>query len=476
MRRRGESDPDTGLGHFLVMHSTRALNAGYRIFSGSFRHPRAILVFMTLLLLFAVGMMWSMSTNPAAAVALDLMLRVSIIVTVTYALLCYIFGFKGKKKSNVDQTVRVGIWWAMFSVMVAGAVALVAFVPTTASVELFRLMFTDGYSTQWTDAEIRLSTSFMPIWAQTLFEAARRLAAPYCLIEFFFGPAIVHRRRQIGFALLFIVSLFVFSTLDRAVPVFYFAMIMAGILLTYGLSALKNKYLYLNLIGIVFVIVTFKNIQYGEFHELRFTRNFEIAGRLESKPVTAGKPAATAQESAIVVEPDKPAASAPSQPSYIGYAVSSLIDRILLSPVAMTLYAVESYGPGEYKHWSATRIFSLLGYGRFVGSLETGKKKYHDAFPVTFIGDLWRNGGHLYVPFYAALIALTLFLLDRFVFASQAPLSLQVISLFGVLFLFYGNAFNATSWLMICGSLALIYCMDLLSRWLRASGHTPHKS
>ncbi len=87
--------------------------------------------------------------------------------------------------------------------------------------------------------------------------------------------------------------------------------------------------------------------------------------------------------------------------------------------------------------------------------LEKGTQKYHDAFPVTFVGDLWRNGGFRYFPVYAVLLGAVLFFLDRRTLATSTPVSLRVLALFGVLYLFYGNAFNPTSWLMIGGAIAL---------------------
>jgi hypothetical protein len=47
------------------------------------------------------------------------------------------------------------------------------------------------------------------------------------------------------------------------------------------------------------------------------------------------------------------------------------------------------------------------------------------------------------------------FLLDSIVFARKDMLALQVLAFFGIAFLFYGNAFNVTSWAMIFSSIFL---------------------
>jgi hypothetical protein len=481
---------------------------------------RAIWVFSAVMALFAVGLWFAAKNNPAAQPALTITLSTLVIVIAGYAALTAYFPATLSPMRLGDAplgSARYLVWWIMFGVMVLGVAALFWYAPSTAAMELVRHILNPSYISKLTDIEIRLATSLMPGWAEALLEVARRFAAPYCILEFFLTPTIGNHRKLIGVALIICVSLFVFSTLDRAIPAFYFAMLISGLLIARGTAAFRSPYLYLNIFGIIAVVVLFKNIQYGEIRSIQYTQNSDITRSFEHRPSVShtqvGTPTVppTVGGDKIVVLPSSPPqtspapstheaegttnsaskggasaetkpGSGPSKPdkaagypsgagknqepgwiAYAGYAASSVLERVLLSPVAMTLYAVESYGENDFKHWSATRLFSFVGVGRYVSPFETGSKKYHDAFPVTFIGDLWRNGGLRYVLPYAVFLAGVLFLIDRRLSDTAAPISLKVLSLFGVLYLFYGNAFNATSWLMVLGSLATYYALIVLA-------------
>ena len=418
--------------------------------------PRTITVFFALMFLFIVGLSLATFGNRFASPALLASVEVLAIVLLIYGLLTFFFPTKSHRLGDADLHWSRYAFWSFFGIMVGGVAVLLIFAPTTASQELLKRFFITGYTSGFSDSEVRLSTSFMPVWAQIVFEVARRFAAPYCLLTFFFTPVIAQNRKRVGTALLFLLAVFVLSTLDRAIPVFYFAMAITGLFLIYGLVALKNKYVYLNALAIIAVVVLFKNIQYGEIRGLQFSPNSDIVRSLtqeseQDKPAADQEQAAPRSKPALVAT--KPAG--PGSFDYICYVTSSMIERILLSPMAMTLYAVRSYDESNFQHWSTTRLLSFIGLARFIDPFEKGTQKYHDAFPVTFIGDLWRNGGFQYIPYYAVFLALVLFLVDRRIMTASGMLQLQVLSLFGVLYLFYGNAFNATSWLMISGSLIL---------------------
>ena len=128
---------------------------------------------------------------------------------------------------------------------------------------------------------------------------------------------------------------------------------------------------------------------------------------------------------------------------------------MILSPVTMAVYAAQNYDEANYLHWRATRLFSVFGFGRYVDPLEQGKQTHHDAFPLSFVGDLWRNGGPAYFIPFAVLIGIVLLLINRIVFARADQLAPQVLAFFGLAFFFYGNAFNVTSWAMIVSALGL---------------------
>jgi hypothetical protein len=121
----------------------------------------------------------------------------------------------------------------------------------------------------------------------------------------------------------------------------------------------------------------------------------------------------------------------------------------------MVVYAAQNYNETTYLHWRATRLFSIFGFGRYVDPLEQGKLAHHDAFPLSFVGDLWRNGGPAYFIPFAVLLGIVLLLINRLVFARADQLAPQVLAFFGPAFFFYGNAFNVTSWTMIVSALGI---------------------
>lgn len=360
--------------------------------------------------------------------------------------------------AEVAVSTRRAVLWIQFGIMVAAFVATLAFVPTTASLELIKRLFVYQYAPSYDPLQIRLSTAYMPIWSQGLLEFARRIAAPYCMIELLFGGMRRHMHFLFAMVTFLLLTFFVLATLERAIGVLYFAACIAAIATTKGLRAtFTDKYTYVCLAGIICVVVIFKQIQYGDFTPISLTKNPEI-----SRELSAGIPPRVHNSEKVPNGPEI-APNNSKATRYLYYFADSVAERIFLSPVAMIIYASQNYDPSNYRHWTATRIFSFLGYGEYLPPLETaanGKapKEHNDAFPLTFIGDLWRNGGPIYFPYYAALLGLVFFLLDRYVFASSSLAALKVCGTFSILFLFYGNAFNATTLMSIvtCLTLAII--------------------
>jgi hypothetical protein len=129
----------------------------------------------------------------------------------------------------------------------------------------------------------------------------------------------------------------------------------------------------------------------------------------------------------------------------------------------MINYAMESYNDTNFLHWNSTRFLSLFGISKNISSLEIGYKKYNDSFPVTFIGDLWRNGGYKYVYAYGTMLGLSYALVDYFLFTLASALSLRIISLLGSTILFYGNALSSSMITMVFGSLFLSIFIYILN-------------
>lgn len=387
----------------------------------------------------------ALASSQGAAQATGPAISAAILLLVVYLVYCGLSLLIRKTPHSRSFPVRLrqAVWLAMFALMFASMIAVVFHISTTASFELFKRITNPYYRPALDDLEIRLSTAYMPIWVQALFELARRIAALYCLVEFFFSDIFTRRRMPLGLLLIAMLTFFVFSTLDRVIPVLYFSAAIMALFVTRKRAVPRSVFLYMNIAGIVLSIVLFKQVQYGDFKPFDFAMNSEISH------------AFTASQAPSPKSPEPAQAHRPKWALYVQYAASTVVERLVLSPVAMILYVAETYDDANYLHWRATRIFSILGFGRYVDPLEQGVNKHHDAFPVTYIGDLWRNGGPSYFPMYAIFMGLVLFAMDRFIFARRGVLAWQLIGLFGIAFLFFGNAFNVTSWTMIGASLAV---------------------
>lgn len=147
--------------------------------------PRSIGVLLGLMILFIIGLwMWSYS-NDAALPILRISLQLLVIVVLVYFTFGRVFRASSEKNGAAleDQTWRRRFFWIAMGGMVLGALVLVVFVPTTASLELLKRFFSSANEPQFNDMDIRLSTSFMPAWAQIIFAGVRCFAAPYCLLD-----------------------------------------------------------------------------------------------------------------------------------------------------------------------------------------------------------------------------------------------------------------------------------------------------
>lgn len=227
----------------------------------------------------------------------------------------------------------------------------------------------------------------------------------------------------------------VLCTLERSVPVMYVVIFYMAYFFKH-----RNKYIifdkqfYVALLAIMLITSSFKMIQYGKIRLPSDMKTDYMAQIMHSKEGTGSAPGAAPQG------------------SFVSFAVSSTIGRVALSPVIMILYAYDNYNETNFLHWSSTRLFSFLGLARYVHPLEKPTLKYHDAFPVTMIGDIWRNGGYLYFPVFGVFLAGLLFVLDRLLFSGARAPVWQSLSLLRRGLLFYGNAFNCSSVLLIAAA------------------------
>lgn len=353
---------------------------------------------------------------------------------------------------------EVILWALLLAFACLGAVAFLLYAQTTAALELIRHMLDANYVSPFGELERRLATTSMPIWAQVAFEAARRFAMPFCLLHYFSEGNPIPRRPWLTAALVILALFFAFWTLDRVIPVMYAAMLYSAHYFRTRRNPLVDRWFYITIVVIVLVVTGMKNIQYGEFRTMDLTPNSTITEFLGDN-----------QEADPSVEQPSTAVNSPLD--YSRFMVLSVVERIVLSPVAMALYAFDEYDESNFRHWSSTRIFSLFGFGHFVSSLEEGEgTKYHDAFPVTFLGDLWRNGGQLYMPVFGIFAGILLFLMDR-VFFVYAPLpTWQTLGVFGIAFWFYGNAVNATMALLVFGGFGTFAFALVLASMLERDG------
>ncbi len=381
---------------------------------------------------------------------------------------------------------------------VAAAMAFVTYVETSASLELLWRLLDPNYVPTTDSLGIRLSTVFMPFWAQFLFEVGRRFALPLTMMLLLSGAGSPVLRAWLYATVGLCGFIFVFGTLDRVIPLMYIAVLYAFRFQSQPRNVLRDRWFYASAVIGVVVIGVFRVLQYGDFHvppsglngtvseylEHAMPSDHPVTGALANEIPAIGDDHAPAEKSAVGTRDPLPAsededrdndaehraatvetggfiadnevrAQQDVEGGYLYFLLVSTINRVVLSPFAMTIYAFESYNSTNYLHWSATRVLSLIGIGHYVGALEEGSgTRFHDAFPVTMIGDLWRNGGFVYMPFYSVLIGAYMLLLDRTFFRTRQLAHWQAFSIVGMLYLFYGNALNATMLLFTGGSLA----------------------
>lgn len=350
-------------------------------------------------------------------------------------------------------TSGFGVIWSLSVAACLIAVSIYLSTGQTSPVfEAFRRLIDAGYVPDQSGLELRLSTASMPRWAQVIFEGARRMAFPLAAVLIVTGAVRFSWARA---ALLVVLgAFFVLSSGDRSVPMMYVFVIFGARVLLVGKSALFSKWALVAVIVGAGGFVGLKAVQYGELSGFNSTGNLEIAqvfGGLDpellDQALTGKQPSARAQALAVKDEDITPFHRA-------FYAFRSLYERLALSPVTMALYAFNEYDDTNFQHWRSTRILSLIGIGRYVDPLDAPTSAtHHDAFPATYIGDLWRQGGHLYIPIYSALLGMLLMALDR-VFFLRGFTVWQPFILLAVSLLFYGNAVNATFFLLVAGSLA----------------------
>jgi hypothetical protein len=290
----------------------------------------------------------------------------------------------------------------------------------------------------------------------------------------FFVMGIFERRNWlVGMAIVVLSAICIFGTLDRGIPLLFIALLYGAHFFSRRINPIKDKWLYISIVVALAFVGGFKTIQYGEVRQIHVTENPFITRYLAPNSPEAHSP---------IHNPDFQAGAKPSTTvddtihgpiDYAKYMLMSLSERVAFSPVVMTLYAFDQYNEANFLHWSSNRIFSLIGIGHYVTPFETGTNTtYHDAFPVTFLGDVWRNGGLSDMPFFGALLGLLLITIDRSYFwkgTQQTDLSpiWKSFCALGVVYLFYGNALNATTMLLIGGSFG---CTVFL--WLFAKAQT----
>ncbi len=386
-------------------------------------------------------------------------------------------------ESNITRYVYVYIFWLMLCISYITAILVFINISNPALIEIIKSLFINNYFSPKTHMEIRLATSFLPVWLQAVFEFARRFAIPYCLIEIFFCNRIYYHRRLVILLVVGMALFFALITVDRFIAVLYFSAPILATILRDKKSAFKNIYLYLNIVGIIFSVVLLKHIQYGEIWSNEHMNNIKwnkVYYNGETKIIAKSSHIISSQESnptkpSQESHPTKPSQeSHPTKPSqeshltkqggeYVLHSIVSIVGRVFISPIQMINYAMESYNDTNFLHWNSTRFLSLFGISKNISSLEIGYKKYNDSFPVTFIGDLWRNGGYKYVYAYGIMLGLSYALVDYFLFTLASALSLRIISLLGSTILFYGNALSSSMITMVFGSLFLSIFIYILN-------------
>lgn len=295
-------------------------------------------------------------TLPIAAICIAL-------VSTSSAYFLAEFAFPDRDPKPVQNSGHELMFWSGLAMSSLAAVLFLTMAETSPLLEIIRRMQDKAYVPTHSGLEIRLVTALMPHWAEAIFEASRRFILPVCGVLMVVGLVRVSALRiaLVGSLCLF----FILSTTDRAIPVLFAVTFYGARFFSLRRNPLIDRWFYVACAFVLVIVAALKPIQYGEYSGM--VNNKEIAGFLGVK------------------QKQEPAKN--SIGNIAVYTIRSTVERIAISPVTMLDYAFKEYDGTNFQHWRSTRVFSLLGFGRYIDPLEDpGAKKHHDAFPVTFLG------------------------------------------------------------------------------------------
>jgi len=361
------------------------------------------------------------------------------------------------------------------------SIITLAFSPDTPLTNLVKKYVFNIHSSTTNHLELRLAMQNLPTFLQFLFEFERRILMPFLLIEVFCETQRNRLPILLKLLLIFVASFNVLFTVDRAIGATYLFTILASKIYTKGASFFKNKAFWILLFLFLSNVVILKHFQYGEFwsHEKMRNIDWQVVHigkkdikspidrgilRFENKVKTQESPiekthirshaAISDSSSAENHTPSLGAISDKPVFRYYCFAVSSLMERIFLSPLQMLSYSFHEFNEQNFLKFQYIRILGYFGLTNFVKPTELDDRKYNKSFPLGYLGDLWRNGGWSFIMIYSFCLGIILSVIDRWGCCSSF-MSPKILGLVGIISLFYSNAFSATSISLIAASFLL---------------------
>lgn len=368
-----------------------------------------------------------------------------------------------------------------------------AYSPDTPLTNLVKKYVFNIQSSTTNHLELRLAMQNLPTLLQFLFEFERRILMPFLLIEVFCETQRNRLPMLFKLLLIFVASFNVLLTVDRAIGATYLFTVIASLLYKKGTSFFRNKKFWALLLLLLANVVILKHFQYGEFWSHEKMRNLDwhvvhlgeknikspidrripSSGdefRINSLPTEKGNVIsngicssyATIRASSSEKNNTSSSTKISNKPvfRYYCFAVSSLMERIFLSPLQMLSYSFHEFNDKNFLNFQYIRILSYVGLTKFVKPTQLDDKKYNKSFPLGYIGDLWRNGGWSYIIIYSFCLGIIMSVIDRWG-CCNSFISPKILGLVGTISLFYSNAFSATSICLIAASFLLsIICIS----------------
>lgn len=326
----------------------------------------------------------------------------------------------GNEYTRPEAHSSLGLETILWTLMATAIVQIAVYCAMSDDIQLLSLIQKSGESN-------RFASRKLPKVVQLLFEIARRVQLPWCMLFTYFMRHRHGGKWKILFPCFALLTLIVSSlTLDRSPVLAVFAMLGAAYLVSNNGSRRLN---WLYLLSIL------------------------VAGLVTGGAVTVFQ---YQQESASASE-------------FINAAWYVATERVFRSPIEMALYAFEDYNYDTvFCHGQYIRALSFLPGINYAESMSNDAPRFAMA-PVTFVGDLWRNWGWPGVIMGAMVIAYIFQVIQRIFGDNLSPArsSAFVLVMLGTLTMIHGKATG----IMTLSVIFLGAMLGIFIRYFEERGH-----